>query len=74
VVVVHRVGWPDAQVIRGTLATIRALVKDSGITRTALIFVGRVFMGRDFSDSRLYDPAHRHLLRPRAASGTGRGR
>jgi precorrin-4/cobalt-precorrin-4 C11-methyltransferase len=65
VVVVHRVGWPDASVIRGTLATIRQLVKQSGITRTALIFVGRVFESRQFADSRLYDPAHVHLLRPR---------
>ncbi|MBX6322991.1 MAG: precorrin-4 C(11)-methyltransferase [Rhodospirillaceae bacterium] len=66
IVVVHRVGWPDARVIRGTLATIRGLVKDAGITRTALILVGRVFENRAFADSRLYDPAHRHLLRPRA--------
>lgn len=65
VVVVHRVGWRDASVIRGTLATIRALVKESGITRTALIFVGRVFEHRDFADSRLYDPTHAHVLRPR---------
>lgn len=64
VVVVHRVGWPDASVIRGTLATIRALVKDSGITRTALIFVGRVFEQQEFADSRLYDAQHAHVLRP----------
>lgn len=67
VVVVHRVGWPDASVIRGTLATIRQQVKDSGITRTALIFVGRVFARADFADSSLYDPKHAHLLRPRRA-------
>ena len=37
VAVVYRVGWPDQQVIRGTLATIRTAVKASKITRTALI-------------------------------------
>jgi precorrin-4/cobalt-precorrin-4 C11-methyltransferase len=79
VVVVHRVGWPDASVIRGTLATIRALVKDAGITRTALILVGRVFEARDFADSRLYDARHAHVLRPRRKiplpmrEGTGEG-
>jgi precorrin-4/cobalt-precorrin-4 C11-methyltransferase len=73
VVVVHRVGWPDALVIRGTLATIRKLVKDSRVTRTALIFVGRVFEADNFSDSRLYDAAHRHLLRPRAGAPPGEG-
>src|SRR5262249_43259011 len=34
-VVVHRVGWPDQRVIRGTLADIKAKVKASKITRTA---------------------------------------
>jgi precorrin-4/cobalt-precorrin-4 C11-methyltransferase len=64
-VVVYRVGWPDQQVIRGTLGDIKAKVKASRITRTALIFVGRVFANRDFSDSRLYHEDHRHILRPR---------
>ena len=65
VAVVYRVGWPDQQVIRGTLATIRAAVKASKITRTALILVGRVLQAEDFSDSRLYAAEHRHVLRPR---------
>jgi precorrin-4/cobalt-precorrin-4 C11-methyltransferase len=64
-VVVYRVGWPDQQVIRGTLSTIAAAVRNSKITRTALIFVGRVFEEREFSDSRLYHADHRHILRPK---------
>ena len=66
VVVAYRVGWPDERVIRGTLADIRDKVKAAKITRTALIFVGRV-LRRRFSDSRLYAAEHRHVLRPRAA-------
>jgi precorrin-4/cobalt-precorrin-4 C11-methyltransferase len=66
VVVVYRVGWPDQEVIRGTLDTIRGLVKATKITRTALIFVGRVFDNQDFTDSRLYHADHRHILRPKA--------
>jgi precorrin-4/cobalt-precorrin-4 C11-methyltransferase len=68
VVVLYRVGWPDQRVIRGTLADIKAKVKASKITRTALIFVGRVFENQEFADSRLYHEDHRHILRPRARS------
>lgn len=65
VAVVHRASWPDERVIRGTLADIREKVKAAGITRTALILVGRVLAERDFAESRLYAPGHHHLLRPR---------
>jgi precorrin-4/cobalt-precorrin-4 C11-methyltransferase len=68
-VVVYRVGWPDQRVIEGTLADIKAKVKAAKITRTALIFVGRVFGRRDFTDSRLYHSDHRHILRPKRRSG-----
>jgi len=71
VVVVHRVGWPDCRVIRGSLATIRGLVRTAKITRTALIFVGRVFAAPDFPDSRLYHKDHRHILRPAAKRRPG---
>jgi precorrin-4/cobalt-precorrin-4 C11-methyltransferase len=64
VVVAVRVGWPDQQVIRGTLADIAAVVRTAKVTRTALILVGRVFESADFSDSRLYAADHRHILRP----------
>jgi precorrin-4/cobalt-precorrin-4 C11-methyltransferase len=76
IAVAHRASWPDQRIIRGTLATIREQVKAAGITRTALILVGRVLDGAGFRDSRLYDAAHAHVLRPRmpasqdSASGT----
>ena len=56
---------PDETVIRGTLGDIRAKVRDQKITRTALIFVGRVLADDGFEDSRLYAADHRHILRPR---------
>jgi precorrin-4/cobalt-precorrin-4 C11-methyltransferase len=65
VVVVYRVGWPDQHTIRGTLADIKAKVKETKITRTALILVGRVFENSDFTDSRLYAADHQHVLRPK---------
>ncbi len=67
VAIVYRVGWPDQLCLTGTLETIREKVKAAGITRTALILVGRVLGARDFTDSRLYAADHSHVLRP--ASG-----
>ena len=64
-VVAYRVTWPDERILRGTLATIRDTVKESGITRTALILVGRVLADSGFTDSRLYAADHHHVLRPR---------
>ncbi|EKV26888.1 Cobalt-precorrin-4 C11-methyltransferase [Caenispirillum salinarum AK4] len=68
VVVIYRATWPDQMVIRGRLSDIRPKVKESGITRTALILVGRVLEegGAEFTDSRLYAADHTHVLRPKA--------
>ncbi len=63
--VVYRATWPDEVILRGTLATIRAQVKEAGFTRTALILVGRVLGATNFPDSRLYAITHSHVLRPR---------
>ena len=71
-VVVYRVGWPDQHVIRATLGDIKAKVKETRITRTALILVGRVLGAGDFSDSRLYHADHRHILRPKRKVAGGK--
>ncbi|MDP6263159.1 MAG: precorrin-4 C(11)-methyltransferase [Rhodospirillales bacterium] len=65
VVVAYRVSWPDERFIGGTLADIQDKVKAAGITRTALILVGRVLGDTDFTDSRLYSASHHHILRPK---------
>ena len=64
-IVAYRVSWPDEQLIRATLGTIRAAVKESGITRTALILVGRGLGSHGEAASRLYAADHDHVLRPR---------
>ena len=64
-VVAYRVSWPDEIIVQGALGTIREKVKAAGITRTALILVGRTLSAQAFHASRLYDPGHAHLLRPR---------
>jgi precorrin-4/cobalt-precorrin-4 C11-methyltransferase len=65
VAVVYRASWPDEQIIQGALSDIREKVRAAKITRTALVLVGRVLDEESFSDSRLYDPAHAHVLRPK---------
>jgi len=67
-VVAYRVSWPDERLIRGTLADIRDKVKKVGITRTALVLVGRTLGDGEAPESRLYAPDHRHLLRRGPAS------
>jgi precorrin-4/cobalt-precorrin-4 C11-methyltransferase len=67
VAVACRISWPDERIIRGNLGNIRQRVKAEGVTRTALILVGRS-LGQesgDISDSRLYDPRHHHVFRPK---------
>jgi precorrin-4/cobalt-precorrin-4 C11-methyltransferase len=66
VVIAARVSWPDEVILRGTLADIRAKAKKTGITRTALILVGRALADQTFTDSRLYAAEHSHVLRPAA--------
>lgn len=67
VAVIYRVGWPDQQIIRGTLATVREKVREAKITRTALILIGPALSDQHgFPDSALYDAARPHVLRPKA--------
>ena len=63
VVVAYRVSWPDQQIIYGTLGDIREKVKEEGITRTALVMVGRTLGEAAFPDSKLYDASFTHVLR-----------
>lgn len=77
VVVAYRVSWPDERFIRGTLSTIREKVKNSGITRTALILVGPVLaedLSDSFTDSQLYNADHHHVLRPAERGKKANGR
>jgi precorrin-4/cobalt-precorrin-4 C11-methyltransferase len=70
-IVAYRISWPDQCIIRATLATIRDRVKGQGITRTALILVGRALDAEAFADSRLYARDHHHVLRPAAQGSVG---
>ncbi len=64
VAVVYRASWPDEMILHGMLAGLERLIRNSKVTRTALILVGRVLEPGKFAQSSLYHPDFRHLLRP----------
>jgi precorrin-4/cobalt-precorrin-4 C11-methyltransferase len=41
-VVVYHASWPDQKIVRGTVADIAGKTRDAGITKTALLIVGKV--------------------------------
>ena len=55
--VVARASWPDELILRGTLASIAALVSDAGVRRTGTILIGPALGARGFRDSHLYSEA-----------------
>jgi len=54
VAVVARASHPDELVLRGTLATVAAQVREAGVRRTAVIIVGPALGDPGFCDSHLY--------------------
>ncbi len=67
VAVVEKVSWPEERIIRGTLATIGAQVKEAGITKTAIIAVGEVLASSPPPAlSKLYDRHFGHGFRDAA--------
>ena len=60
--VVFHASWPDQVVLRGTLADIAGQVESAGISKTAMIIVGRA-LARDIPASKLYDASFSHEYR-----------
>jgi len=56
-VVVARASWPDELVLPGTLATVAGAVREAGVRRTAIVFVGPALAAAGFAESHLYSPA-----------------
>lgn len=73
VAIIYRASWPDERIVRGTLATIVSMAKDSAMERSALILVGPALGVEDFRESALYDPDYRRRFRngegPRLSDG-----
>ncbi len=57
--IVYRASWPDQKILRSRLGDLARTVKESGISRQALIIVGDV-LDQNFEYSKLYDPSFSH--------------
>lgn len=55
-VVIYHASWPDQKIIRGTVADIAMKAREAGITRSALLIVGRSVLGTasGYTRSHLY--------------------
>jgi precorrin-4/cobalt-precorrin-4 C11-methyltransferase len=66
VVVIEKVSWPEERIIRGTLKDISGKVKEAGIRKTALIYVGEALRASEQQlrkESRLYHKDFKHEYR-----------
>ena len=66
VVIIEKASWPDQRVVRGALKDIASLVKDAGIRKTALIYVGESLRASEASlgkESKLYHKDFKHEYR-----------
>jgi len=66
VVIIEKATWPEQKVLRGQLKDIVELVRDSGIKKTALIYVGESLRASSESlgkESKLYDKDFNHEYR-----------
>lgn len=68
VAIVAHASWPEQRIVRGTLATIEAMMAADPVERTAIIFVGRSLGAEDFRESSLYDASYQRRFRGREAS------
>lgn len=76
VIVMERVTWPEERVVRGKLKDIAARVRDAGIKKTALIYVGealRASKKQTGKKSKLYDSKFSHGYRERESKVRGKG-
>ncbi|MBS7176054.1 MAG: precorrin-4 C(11)-methyltransferase [Clostridiales bacterium] len=60
--IVYKASWEDEKVCRCTVETLAQTAQEQGITKTALITVGR-FLEGGYSRSKLYDPQFTHEFR-----------
>lgn len=66
VVVIQKATWPEQKIVRGTLHDIAGKVKEAGISKTALIYVGETLTASEESlgkTSLLYDKTFTHEYR-----------
>lgn len=62
VAIVYHASWPDQIVIKGTIGDIAEKIKESGITKTAMVIVGHA-LAKPNTESQLYDSHFSHGYR-----------
>ena len=68
--IVYKASWPEEKVLNCTVKTVAQTAKEAGVTKTALIVVGRVLDGK-YERSKLYDPTFTTEFR-KASSHVGK--
>lgn len=53
--IVYKASWPEERIFHCSVAELAETARENGITKTALILVGR-FLGEKYGRSKLYDP------------------
>jgi precorrin-4/cobalt-precorrin-4 C11-methyltransferase len=66
VVIIEKASWPEQRIVKGTLKDIVEMVKDAGIKKTAIIYVGKSLAASESSlgkESKLYNKDFKHGYR-----------
>ncbi|MCK5505147.1 MAG: precorrin-4 C(11)-methyltransferase [Thermodesulfovibrionia bacterium] len=66
VIVIEKVSWPEEKIVRGVLADIADKIKEAGIKKTALIYVGEALKASEQQlkkESKLYNKDFKHGYR-----------
>ncbi len=66
IAVCYRLGWPDEQILLGTLREMATLTRAAELERTVLYVISPALEKMTDLRSRLYSPDHGHLFRPRS--------
>ncbi len=61
--IVYKATWPEEEKYICTLANLNETATSHGISKTALIIVGKVVSGKDYENSKLYDPGFTTMYR-----------
>ncbi|MGB3311303.1 MAG: precorrin-4 C(11)-methyltransferase [Nodosilinea sp.] len=67
VAICFRVGWPDEKIVVVPLAEMAKTTREQDLIRTTLYVISPALRGQKVR-SRLYNPDHTHLFRPRSGS------
>ena len=71
VAICFRVGWPDEQILVVPLEKMAQSSEEEKLVRTTLYIVSPALEGSKHVRSRLYNPSHDHLFRPKSQQDIG---